>query len=964
MAKNFEHVSHIKSQLTRDIIPEEFHGLTPTADNSDAEGSSPVKLNLAKRPTADKLVEGEIAVNYLKGHETLTIKNTKDEIVGFVNENEFNQAQEIIAGAIAQEKEERLSSISSLEQKFSDVDDVTDDLRDEIDGMKNELQEDIDTLKDDVDDMELVISAALNDLNSRIEEGGSISDEEVRTINNRLSTLETNDTNLNSAIQTEAARAKAAETAIDSVAGLTKDASGESRTYTNTGTYIGKGETNTIASDIAALDTQLAANGGAIGDILDDLAEMQSAIGDGLKTYRIVELATPASVNTLHEYKIQEKSADSDWSDVTGADNIVVPKDSSLQEVYLGASTDTIDATTGTITKNTVEDPQSMNFAYQLANGNYSLTKIDVSKFLTESEFGNGFDVNGGVVSVKLDETTEDFISVGADGIKISGVQEAIDGAVDDYELVVSAALNDLETRKANKDEVTTDVASAVESAINGLNVTDTAVAGQYVSSVSEANGKISVSRANLADIALNGYTKGDDSGAVKNTDTINEAISKLENQIDNVAVAAGGTFIVEKDQSATHLTITSSTDTATNTKTYTIGENNIASASDLTTEVARAKSAETAIDGAVGLTKGANDETRTWTPTTNYGGSTTSVKGNMQALDTQVKANADDIDTLEGNVSDLQGDVSDLQGDVSDLQAAISSGINSYTIIEKTESLPTNVAHRYKLQQTSGTTVTEVGANIDIPKDSSLKEVYLGANTDTIDATTGVITKNTVTDPQSMNFAYQLADGTYSLTKIDVSKFLTESEFGNGLVVNGGVVSVKIDNNSADAENFISVGADGVKISGVQDAIDGAISDAVGSDGAISDAINNAVEALDVTDTAVDSQYVTKVDETNGVVSVARADVSAAKLNNYAKGSDATAVAATDTINQAISKLENQVDALETNVTDTFEEMDLVVSSSLNDLNQRLNEKQDIINILQAQIANLEARLTALEGN
>lgn len=55
----------------------------------------------------------------------------------------------------------------------------------------------------------------------------------------------------------EITRAKAAETAIDSVVGLTKAAESESRTYTNTGNYIGKGETNTVASDIKALDTKL-----------------------------------------------------------------------------------------------------------------------------------------------------------------------------------------------------------------------------------------------------------------------------------------------------------------------------------------------------------------------------------------------------------------------------------------------------------------------------------------------------------------------------------------------------------------------------------------------------------------------------------------------------------------------------------------------------------------------------------
>ena len=56
----------------------------------------------------------------------------------------------------------------------------------------------------------------------------------------------------------EVTRAQGAETAIDSVVGLTKAANSETRTYTNTGTFIGQAATNTVASDIKALDTQLA----------------------------------------------------------------------------------------------------------------------------------------------------------------------------------------------------------------------------------------------------------------------------------------------------------------------------------------------------------------------------------------------------------------------------------------------------------------------------------------------------------------------------------------------------------------------------------------------------------------------------------------------------------------------------------------------------------------------------------
>lgn len=219
MEKKFNHISHIKSRVTRDIIPEEFHGLTPTADNSDAKNSSPVKLNLAKRPTADKLVEGEIAVNYLKGHETLMIKNTKNEIVGFVNENELYETQEIIAGAIAQEKEARLSleeqikdnelvvsaALNDLETKKANKDEVTTAklnnyakgtdgsavaASDTINEAISKLENQVDTLKTNVtdtfEDMELVVSSSLNDLNQRLIEKEDI----IKLLQTQITKLE------------------------------------------------------------------------------------------------------------------------------------------------------------------------------------------------------------------------------------------------------------------------------------------------------------------------------------------------------------------------------------------------------------------------------------------------------------------------------------------------------------------------------------------------------------------------------------------------------------------------------------------------------------------------------------------------------------------------------------------------------------------------------------------------------
>lgn len=91
---------------------------------------------------------------------------------------------------------------------------------------------------------------------------------------------------------------------------------------------------------------------------------------------------------------------------------------------------------------------------------------------LTHVTAGNGIDVtnkadHNQTISVKIDTASEKFLTVGADGLKLSGVQNAID------------------------------------TAINDLDSPDAAVANQYVSSVSETNGKITVSRENLPVIGV-----------------------------------------------------------------------------------------------------------------------------------------------------------------------------------------------------------------------------------------------------------------------------------------------------------------------------------------------------------------------------------------------------------------------------------------------------------------------------
>ena len=219
-------------------------------------------------------------------------------------------------------------------------------------------------------------------------------------------------------------------------------------------------------------------------------------------------------------------------------------------------------------------------------------------------------------------------------------------------------------------------------------------------------------------------------------------------------------------------------------------------------------------------------------------------------------------------------------------------------------DQLGTNVAKAYQLQGKDGVKLGTV--QIEIPKDTSLNKVYLGSIGDTVDAKTGAVTSATTTDPQSLNFVYHLQDGTYSLVPVDVSKFLTESEFKDGLVVADSVVKVKVDTAS---EKFLSVGADGVKLSGVQAAIDAAKTSAT----TVVDAAAHTHITVTATTEADGHTKYTVSDNVNG------GNVNLDDYVNTVSGNPA----ATDTVNDAISKLFNLITAGGTNATAIKNELD-----------------------------------------
>ena len=363
---------------------------------------------------------------------------------------------------------------------------------------------------------------------------------------------------------------------------------------------------------------------------------------------------------------------------------------------------------------------------------------------------------------------------------------------------------------------------------INAMDKSASAVDGQVVTTVSEVDGVVSETKANVKDLQLGGYSKSSSTGAIASTDTINEALSKLENK-------AAAITIGNSDHSINVTTGTSGTDIAVNIKN---GEKVI---------------------------KLGND------------------------------------------------------------------GI--YTDIKIASATPssTTVKEEYNLLDSDG---NALGTSIKIYKDSHIVSITY-------------ITDSTSLHYQNLEYKYIDADGAEQTEYVDISSLVLEAEFASGITVTDNVAHGVVDSTS---ESFLTVGAGGFKLSGVQDAIDTAIS---GLDASVSaettskhvsvkiDEVDGKLTAVTLTDNDIASQAkldelsgksVTAVAMTGGTVDVVdnstdgtkkitiNTDGSSIKMTGYAKGSASGAVDATDSVNAAIGKLENQiagkVDALDATVS------------------------------------------------
>lgn len=319
------------------------------------------------------------------------------------------------------------------------------------------------------------------------------------------------------------------------------------------------GESTARETKDAELERKIEDVDGKLGKEIADRTSADSAINVRIDTLSEsnklnvvdVEKVTSGLSQTIREsYKF--KKADGTYIPQT----VDIYKDSSLINVVLKE----------------INNKKYLVFTYVLEDGTQKDIQVDVEELLIESEFGDGLSAssNGDVVrvKVKIDPSSDNYLSVSSDGVKISGITSAFDGVntsinslsadvalkadktyvdseLDNKATVESLnALSDLVSKKANTDDVNSKLADKADKTYVDNELANKAT----VESLNTLSGLVSTKadnesvNAELAKKAVKSEVdtalqlKADTSGLTSEATTREQEDTKLSKKIDDEA--------------------------------------------------------------------------------------------------------------------------------------------------------------------------------------------------------------------------------------------------------------------------------------------------------------------------------------------------------------------------------------------------------------------------------------------
>lgn len=190
------------------------------------------------------------------------------------------------------------------------------------------------------------------------------------------------------------------------------------------------------------------------------------------------------------------------------------------------------------------------------------------------------------------------------------------------------------------------------------------------------------------------------------------------------------------------------------------------------------------------------------------------------------------------------------------------------------------------------------------------------------------------------------------STVRINMAEIIDEHEFGVGLQVDSeGIVSVKIDSAS---DPYLSVGADGIKLSGVEEAINDEKQRAISAETALQEAIDNEIARATSAETILDNKI--EAEKT-------RAEEAEAELQAAIEAEEARATSAETDLQTAIEAEKQRAEDAESALQDNIVAEKARATSAESTLNDKIDQEiADRVADVDAEEARATARENAIE--
>lgn len=561
------------------------------------------------------------------------------------------------------------------------------------------------------------------------------------------------DERLDNAILLEQARAEAVEESLnDEIAKIKASAGLDSE-----GNYV----PNTNANYISSATTLAGAD-----NILDAALKSEELARKGIHIVKISD-SLPATVKEAYDL------VDANGSVIENSQRILIYKDSSLIRVYLGTMGDElVDRYHPEVVPGTGD--AALCFIYQYDDGEYELVKINVKTFLQESEFKDGLSVDdeNHIVKVKIDSTSEPYLTVSENGVKLSGVQNAINSAVASEATRATSAETDLRT------------------------YVNTKVAEEY-------------NRAHGVEDTLSAQTSAETTRATA-------AETALGSRIDNEQTRATS---AETELSAQTVAETARATTA-----------EAALSAQTVAETTRATSAEGALrSDLLALSGDVQTLDSSLTALTNK---VNVIDGNESTEGSFRKADKDMKDSILGDVTTPYNSLEKLQDKI--IENKVVAGDNSINVVvnENTEVSVKINPNSNALSLTNTGLLSKLNLTYADDKISLVANDAVVAEINTSGFTKDKLIKSvevvTVTEPGSpipapyIKIVWKTTQGD-EITRIPLDSLIDVYTAGNGLKLENNVFSVKI---AATSEPYLSADENGLKVQGIDNAIASALTD------------------------------------------------------------------------------------------------------------------------------------------